>query len=109
MIDTKTILVSALTSLGYPVVYEYSIEDTVPSPCITFIESSNSSLMKGDGLEYSDILYTIKVWEKDLAIQTPIVLQMDDLLSSLGFTREFSMDFKDCKVLRYRAVGYRLK
>lgn len=108
MINMTEYLVSNLISLGYPVVYEYSIEHEVPTPCITFVESANNSYAKGDSLSYSDILYTIKVWEKDLAKQTEVVLQMDELLTPLGLTREFATDFKDCKILRYRAIGYKI-
>lgn len=104
MLDFKPTLVATLNTLGVPVIHEYSIVNEVPFPCITFLESANNATLEGDSIYYGDILYTIKVWDKDQATQTTLTLAVNEKLRELGFKREFSADFPDCKILRYRGT-----
>lgn len=104
MLDFKPQLVATLNTLGVPVIHEYSIANEVPFPCITFLESANNATLEGDSIFYGDLLYTIKVWDKNQATQTGLVLLVNEAMRNIGFKREFSADFPDCKILRYRGT-----
>lgn len=104
MLDFKPTLVATLSTLEVPVIHEYSIENEVPFPCITFLESANNATLEGDSLYYGELLYTIKAWDKSQQKQVELGLLINNLMRDLGFKREFSADFPDCKIMRYRGT-----
>jgi hypothetical protein len=70
-----------------PVYYELFVDSSTNTPCITYIESNNSSYLEGDNLLYSNLSYNIKVWGNDLATLIPIVDKIGDIMRKQGFTR----------------------
>lgn len=111
MIDVKPMVVAALQEVGLPVYYEMFINTSTPTPCITYLELSNSDTLGGDTLEYSSISMQIKVWATEVSLITEKGIIIDGVMKELGFKREFSTEMSHGgmiqKVLRYRATGFK--
>lgn len=109
MVIYHTTLVSQLNTLGYPVYFEkFDIEKQ--TPCITYMEISNTDYANGDTLSYSELAFQIKVWGSTMAEIVTITASIDTLLKTLGFTRTLAFDTTDAnffvKVMRYNGMGY---
>ena len=50
-----------LETLGLPVLYEQIVDNSVETPCITYLPVSNTDYLVGDTLFYSHIDYYIKI------------------------------------------------
>ena len=61
MIDYHKTLVGALKAI-LPAHYEMTITAKTPTPCITYLELSNTMAETGTTLGYSHVAYQIKVW-----------------------------------------------
>lgn len=109
MIDWKKPLVSILETVGLPVYYELFVDSSIETPCITYIENDNSSLVKGETMEYSKIAFTVKVWGSNLAILMPYCNSIDIALKKAGFERtlkqELAYEMQLQIVMRYEANG----
>ena len=110
MIDYKPTLKQELEKAGLPVYYELFVDSSTNTPCITYIESNNSSYLEGDNLLYSNLSYNIKVWGNDLATLIPIVDKIGDIMCKQGFTRvsynELSFNSQLELIMIYSAVGW---
>lgn len=110
MIDYKPTLKQELEKSGLPVYYELFVDSSTNTPCITYIESNNSSYLEGDNLLYSNLSYNIKVWGNDLATLIPIVDKIGDIMRKQGFTRvsynELSFNSQLELIMIYSAVGW---
>lgn len=88
MINYSKELVSALNNV-LPTYYELALTKDAKVPCISYQERNNYVSENGDTLGYSRIVYTIKVWGRfyDMAAVQQAVLDIDEVLRPLGFTR----------------------
>ena len=89
MIDWKKPLVSILETVGLPVYYELICDSSIKTPCITYIENDNSSVVEGDTLCYSRLSFLIKIWGTDLAILSQYADKLDDVMRQAGFVRQY--------------------
>ena len=92
MIDTKKTVVKALQECGLKVYNERFVNSTTPLPCITYVEYNNTVLANGDTLGYSNIMYHVKKWGKDLQTLTDYSEKIDDVMRALGFKRTNMID-----------------
>ena len=110
MIDYKPTLKQELEKAGVPVYYELFVDSSTKTPCVTYIESNNSSYLEGDNLFYSNLSYNIKVWGNDLATLVQIANKINDIMSEQGFKRisynELSFNGQIELMLIYDAVGW---
>lgn len=110
MIDYHKEIVSALSQV-LPVHFEMTLSSDTQTPCISYMESNNTSSMSGDTLGYSRINYQIKVWANDIAEIQKYALQVDAVLRPIGFSRTSSVELYDNqstmiqKVMNYEALA----
>lgn len=110
MINYHKEIVSALSQV-LPVHYEMTLSSQTPTPCISYMESNNSSSVSGDTLGYSRINYQVKVWANDIAEIQKYALQIDAVLRPIGFTRTSAIELYDNqstmiqKVMNYEALA----
>ena len=110
MIDYHKELVKALEEV-LPVHYEMTLSSQTETPCISYLESNNSSSVSGDTLGYSRIIYQVKVWDNDIQELQKYALQIDAVLRPLGFKRTSARELYDNqstmiqKIMNYEALA----
>lgn len=112
MINFHTKLVSALETV-LPTHYEMTLTSKTKTPCISYMELSNSSASEviGATIGYSDIVYQIKVWANNIGVIQDYAIEVDKVMRSLGFKRNSSNELYDNnssmiqKVLTYQALA----
>lgn len=113
MIDYKPSLVKELQKCGLPVYYELFVDSSTKLPCLTYIETNNSSHLEGDNLFYSNLSYNIKLWGDNLKQISPTVDKVNDIMRQLGFTRtaynELAVGAQLCLILSYSSIGWERK
>ena len=111
MVNYHLQLVNALMSV-LPTHYEMTLTSKTKTPCISYMELSNSVTANGDTVGYSRIQYQVKVWGNSIDILQNYALQIDRVLKPLGFTRISSGEMHDNssgmiqKILTYEALAY---
>ena len=109
MISYKETLKAQLDTLGLPVLYELMVDSDTTTPCITYMEQSDTAHYEADNLRYSYKTFRIKLWGDDLAVLTPYSLELDKLMFALGFTRinynELWYNEKICMIFDYRGLA----
>lgn len=105
MIDLSTTVVATISEI-LPLRYELSIGDKVEFPCATYIESNNASIVDGNTIRYSNLVFTIKIYSYDKEELMTKALLVDDAMYSLGFRREYSNEMsingQIIKVINYQ-------
>lgn len=86
MYNYDTELVKQLDTI-LPTYYELFLDNSITTPCLTYLEISNVPDKEADTLRYSTISYRIKLWHKDGVEVDQYIKEMDKLLYSLGFKR----------------------
>ncbi len=110
MIDYHATMVSALNTV-LPTHYEMALTRGTQTPCISYMELSNSVRNQGDTMEYSGISFQIKVWGNDIAVIQEYAKQVDEVLRPLGWVRRSSAELYDVnstmiqKVMTYEALA----
>lgn len=108
MIDAKKQIVSTLEGI-LPIYYELYVNADTPKPCITYRELQNAVQIYGDTLGYSGIQYDIKVWGKIVSDLAGYVLQIDNAMREIGYTRiaytELSSDDEIEIVMTYEGLA----
>ena len=110
MIDYHRQIVNALSAV-LPTHYEMTLTSKTKTPCLSYMELSNSSSANGDTQEYSRIQYQIKVWANDISIIQKYALEVDQIMRSIGFHRVASVELYDInsamiqKVLTFEALA----
>lgn len=110
MIDYHSTLVSTLNNI-LPTHYEMVLHSGLATPCISYMETNNSSTEEGDTLGYSRITYQIKVWGTSIGVLQKYALEIDKALRPLGFKRTSSGELYDNnssmiqKILNYEALA----
>lgn len=108
MIDCHTTLVSVLSNI-LPTYYEDILHSGIKTPCISYMELNNYAEESGDTLEYSRIVYQVKVWSNDIADLQSYSGMIDAALRPLGFKRTAAGELYDPnstmkqKILTYEA------
>lgn len=92
MIDTRKEIVTALRTSGLDVYFENFVNSKTELPCITYVEYDNSSLIDGETLGYSTIIYHVKVWSKDMIDLSKYSAKVDEIMRGLGFTRKNTVE-----------------
>lgn len=87
MIDTRTYVVDNLKQTGLNVYNEDFVNSSTEIPCLTYLEYDNNELKQGDTLGYSNLVYHIKVWGKDLQTISKYQAIVDDIMRVSGFKR----------------------
>lgn len=77
-------------------------------PCISYSEYDNSSLVEGDKIGYSTVIYHIKIWTNDLSEADKIASIVDSTMRINGFIRNNKSDLWYNDVLQ-RALKYTAK
>ena len=108
MIDFDPNIVEALDVI-LPTYYENFITEEITLPCITFVETNNSSYLEGDTLRYSHLNYTIKLW-MDNKEQQSYLADIDSVMKGLGFVRNSTNELVNGRVIEkimdYEAIGF---
>lgn len=94
MINYHETLVSALNAI-LPTYYELILHGGLLTPCISYMELSNSATETGDTLGYSSIRYQIKVWSNKIEDLQNYALEIDNALRPLGFKRTGTNELYD--------------
>lgn len=93
-----------------PTYYELFLDNSISTPCLTYLELSNVPDKEADTLRYSTISYRIKLWHKDGQEVDTYIAQLDKLLYSLGFKRvayNVMWDQDLCQtIFTYQALAY---
>lgn len=92
MVDTNKEIVSALSSLGLKVYHEYFVNSKTEIPCITYLEYDNNSLVEGDTLGFSNVIYHIKIWGNTISTINEYAIKIDEIMRDLGFKRTNTTD-----------------
>lgn len=110
MVDVKELVVATLAKTGKKVMYELFINSKTQLPVITYLELDNKEKLRGTTLEYSEHIYQIKIWSKDIEEISKTAIKVDKEMKAIGFFRDNATELvKDgiiMKVLKYRAVTY---
>lgn len=110
MVNYTPTLVTELNKI-LPTHYEMILTSKTATPCISYLELTNSMTDTGDTLGYSRITYQIKVWGNDIKTVTEYALEVDNTLRKLGFKRISSGVMNDNqstiiqKILTYEALA----
>lgn len=110
MIDYHKTLLEALKAI-LPTHYEMTLHSGLKTPCISYMELSNSVESNGDSVGYSRLKYQVKVWATDIAIIQENALKIDNALRKLGFKRLATGELYDNnsamiqKVMTYEALA----
>lgn len=113
MIDFHKNIVNAL-SVVLPTHYEMTLTSKTKTPCISYMELSNSTTANGDTQGYSRIQYQVKVWANDISDIQKYALMVDSALRAIGFYRVASTELYDTnstmiqKILTYEALANEL-
>lgn len=108
MIDYNKEFVSALKKV-LPTKHELALTKGTKTPCLSYQEANNYVTDDGDTLEYSRIVYTVKVWGNDIELLNKYAGEVDKTLRPLGFKRTASGELYDRnssmiqKILTYEA------
>ena len=94
MINYHKKIVNTLSTI-LPTHYELILHRGIKTPCISYMELSNSSRETGDTLGYSSIQYQIKVWSTKIEDLQNYALKIDDALRPLGWKRVGSNELFD--------------
>ena len=92
MIDVSKLIVAELNKTGLKVHNEYFVDSKTEIPCITYRVYDNSVNVQSNNVGYSNQLYHIKVWGKDIETLVLYSEQVDEIMRALGFTRISSND-----------------
>lgn len=108
MINFHKDIVKTLSKI-LPTHYEMILHSGLKTPCISYMELTNTSRETGDTLGYSTIQYQVKVWSDRVEDLQNYSIQIDDALRPLGWRRVGSNELFDRestmmqKVLTYEA------
>jgi hypothetical protein len=94
VIDYHKELVKALKTV-LPTHYEMVLHSGLAVPCISYMETNNSTDANGDTIGYSRITYQVKVWATDIGTIQKYALKVDAALRPLGFKRIASGELYD--------------
>lgn len=93
-----------------PTYYELFLDNSISTPCLTYLELSNVAGIEADTARYSTISYRIKLWHKDNEEVDDYIKDMDKLLYTLGFKRvayNVMWDQDMCqRIFTYQALAY---
>jgi hypothetical protein len=107
LINIKPLILKELEKCNIPVFIFYP-EDWSSLPCISYYESNNSEEESYETNEYCNISYQIDIWATKSSDCSTYALQVDSLMRTMGFKREFAADmFTDGtyhKTMRYAAM-----
>lgn len=110
MIDYHKEIVIALNTI-LPTHYEMVLHSGLATPCISYMELSNTDDATGSTIGYSRISYQVKVWGNDIAVLQQYAKEIDRVLRPLGFKRRASRELYDVnstmiqKILTYEALA----
>lgn len=109
MVDYDKQIVAKLKEIGLNVYYDYNLDSSKEAPCISYYNYDNSANIEGDLIGYSNIIYKVKVWNKDpdnLSFYSSLV---DSKMRELGFKRtnyfEQWVNGLGCKELKYQNLA----
>ena len=112
MLDVNPLVYTTLSTTGLPVTLEKFI-DTMPIPCITYIEYSNKDTLVGDTLEYSEIITMVKVWSDSMSVLMSNAILIDEKMKALGYKKDFGSPLFGVGtgqyILRYKGLGFETK
>lgn len=109
MIDVSTLVVSELKKTNLKVYNENFVDSKTPVPCITYRLYDNSVLVESNNLGYSNQVYHIKVWGKDMETLVQYSGQVDNIMRALGFKRitcnDLFVDGIGQRDMKYKAIS----
>lgn len=94
-----------------PTYYEMVLHSGIQTPCISYMEISNSDYVTGDTLGYSRIGFQVKIWGQGIAEVQKYIGSVDDCMRTLGFKRTSANELYNAdktkiqKILSYEAIG----
>lgn len=95
-----------------PVHYEMTLHSGLKTPCISYMEISNTDELNGNTHGYSRISYQVKVWANDIALIQQYAGAVDGAMRPMGFKRIGAVELYDTnstmiqKVMTYEVIAY---
>ena len=112
MIDYHKEVVIALQNIGLPVHYEMVLHSGLKTPCISYMEISNTDELNGNTHGYSRISYQVKIWANDIAVIQHYAASIDGVMRGLGFKRIGAVELYDTnsamiqKAMTFEVIAY---
>lgn len=111
MIDVSDKLVPILRQeLGIPVVSEHIFDSKTPLPCLTWQLYDDSSYATSTTIEYSRVIYYLKVWGKSMEELVNYSIKLDKIMREIGFKRtnciDTWLDNVGQRALKYQGLSY---
>lgn len=94
MINLHKTIVSNLKDI-LPIYYELQLHSGIKTPCLSYMQLDNPTVVKGDTLEYSTISYQVKVWSNKLSDIQTYAIEVDKKMKELGFKRLSARELYD--------------
>ena len=110
MINYHETLVNTLENI-LPTYYELTLTADTETPCISYMQRNDYTVVNGDTLGYSKIQYQVKVWSNSLQDLQEYSQEIDNTLRTKGFTRVSAGELWDRnsamkqKILVYEALA----
>lgn len=105
----RQLLLNTLKDKNIEVYYE-AFDEKTDVPCVSYLEVSNITSLKGDTLEFSSLSFQVSIWTKTVEELIEISTLISAGLESAGFRRASTQETLDerlfRKILRFDATGY---
>lgn len=109
MIDVSKEVIAELNKTGLRVHNEYFVDSKTEIPCITYRQYDNSVYTEGDTLGYSNQVFHVKVWGKDIQTLIEYSIQIDSIMRNMGFERtsinDLWLDGIGQRDMKYKALS----
>lgn len=92
MINKSKEIIAAFKAENINVLNNYAKNSQTKFPCFTYNESNNSDSVVGDTSGYSNIQYTVEVWDNDYARFVENCKKADRIMKKIAFIRESSIE-----------------
>lgn len=87
MINKSKEIIAAFKAESIDILSSHVAESKTKFPCFTYSESGNSDSVVGDTLGYSDIQYTIEIWDNNYSSFVENCKTADRIMKELAFVR----------------------
>ena len=92
MINKSKEVIAAFKAENIEIISSFTVDSNTKIPCFTYNESGNADNVVGNTLGYSDIQYTIEVWDNNYARLTENCKTAHKVMKKLAFVRISSIE-----------------
>lgn len=104
MYDVKPEVSAQLNSIPGVTVADVRPADWNTLPYIFFYEIENSNPLPISGSPLSDVTIQMEIWSEEST--STLAAQVDHLITSMGFRRQFSADVPDSTEIRHKIMRF---